>query len=114
MAKHDGSGFAWFLAGMALGIAGALLTAPHSGEETRRQLREQAAKSRERLQAAGRTAAGRGRSLMDEAAESGRKVYERGQELYRKGRSLAEETATELGKKSAAPLSESTDKASEA
>ena len=81
MAKHEGSEFVWFLAGIAIGLAGALLTAPQAGEETRRQLREQAA---------------RGRELVDEAAESGRKVFERGRELYKSGRSLAEETAAEL------------------
>ena len=82
MAKHEGSEFVWFLAGIAIGLAGALLTAPQAGEETRRQLREQAARGRERLREARRTASERGRELVDEAAES--------------GRSLAEETAAEL------------------
>ena len=96
MAKHDGSEFAWFLAGIAIGLAGALLTAPQTGEETRRQLREQADRGRERLREARCNASERGRELMDEAAESGRKVFERGQELYKKGRNLAEETAADL------------------
>jgi gas vesicle protein len=96
MAKHEGSEFAWFLAGVALGLAGALLTAPQSGEETRRQLREQAERGRERLREAGRNASERGRGLVDEAAESGRKAFERGRDLYKKGRNLAEETAADL------------------
>ncbi len=96
MAKHDGSEFAWFLAGIALGLAGALLTAPQTGEETRRRLREQAERGRERLREARQNASERGRDLMDDAAESGRKVFERGRELYKKGRNLAEETAADL------------------
>ena len=96
MAKHEGSEFVWFLAGIAIGLAGALLTAPQAGEETRRQLREQAARGRERLREASRSASARGRERMDEAADSGRKVFERGRELYKSGRSLAEETAAEL------------------
>jgi gas vesicle protein len=97
MAKHEGSEFAWFLAGVTLGLAGALLAAPQSGEETRRQLRQQAERGRERLREARRKASERGRELVDEAAESGRRVFERGQELYKKGRNLAEETAADLG-----------------
>jgi len=96
MAKHEGSEFAWFLAGIAIGLAGALLTAPQSGEETRRQLREKAERGRDRLREARRNASERSRELMDEAAESGRKVFERGRELYREGRNLAEETAADL------------------
>jgi len=96
MAKHDGSEFAWFLAGIALGLAGALLTAPQTGEETRRRLREQAERGRERLREARQNASERGRDLMDDAAESGRKVLERGRDLYKKGRNLAEETAADL------------------
>lgn len=96
MAKHKGSEFAWFLAGITLGLAGALLTAPQSGEETRKQLREQARRGRERMREARHYASERGRELMDEAAESGRKVFERGQELYKRGRNLAEETAADL------------------
>jgi len=103
MAKHDGSEFAWLLAGIAIGLAGALLTAPQTGEETRRQLREQAERGRERLREARERASERGRDLMDEAAESGRKVFERGRELYKKGRNLAEEAAEELAD---APLPE--------
>lgn len=96
MAKHEGSEFAWFLAGVTIGLAGALLTAPQSGEETRKQLREQVDRGRERFREARRNASERGRELMDEAAESGRRVFERGQELYKKGRNLAEETAADL------------------
>ena len=72
MAKHEGSEFVWFLAGIAIGLAGALLTAPQAGEETRRQLREQAARGRERLREAGRNASERGRELVDEAGPAGR------------------------------------------
>lgn len=112
MAKHDGSEFAWFFAGIALGFTGALLTAPQSGEETRRQLREQAARGRERLREARRNASERGRELMDDAAESGRKAFERGRDLYRKGRNLAEETAADLADApTPEPLAEASDTA---
>ena len=41
MSDHDsGSSLAWFLAGAALGAAGALLFAPQSGRETREIIRQ--------------------------------------------------------------------------
>ena len=43
MAKHRNEGnFAWFVAGVTVGIAGAILFAPKSGKETRQQLAEAA------------------------------------------------------------------------
>lgn len=106
---HDGGGsIAWFLAGCALGAAGALLLAPQTGRETRAQLRERAERSRERLEEArreayerGRRAYEEGRRRADEAAESGRKYVERGRELYERGRSVAEETATRFRREAA-------------
>ena len=110
MARQDGSELAWFFAGLALGAAGALLTAPQSGEETRRQLREQADKGRERLFEVSKTAASRGQELAGEAAKSGRRAYQRGHELYEQGRDLAEENATEIANPPAPqPISEASD-----
>ncbi len=102
MARNEGSDLAWFLAGIAMGLAGGLLLAPEAGEETRRKLRERAERGRERLRDVSRDAAERGRGIMEDAADSGRKAYERGKELYRKGRNVAEETAAEI-EEAAAP-----------
>jgi gas vesicle protein len=110
MARQNGSELAWFFAGLALGAAGALLTAPQSGDETRRQLREQAGKSRERLFEVSKTAASRGQELAGEAVVSGRRAYQRGRELYEKGRNLAEENGTEIANPpTPQPISEASD-----
>ena len=74
MAKHSNEGnFAWFLAGVTVGIAGAILFAPRSGKETREQLAEAATKGREF------------------ASEQKRQATEFGRDLYEKGRDLVEE-----------------------
>ncbi len=98
--QDDGSKLVWFLAGAALGAAGAILMAPQPGRETRERLRRRAEEGRERLSEASRLAAdrgrelyGRGREVADEAIRSGRDVYGKGRELYERGKSLADETA---------------------
>jgi gas vesicle protein len=96
MARQNGSELAWFFAGVALGAAGALLSAPQTGEEARRKLLWQAEKGRDRLFEVSRTAADRGRDLAAEAAESGRRAYQRSRDIYRQGRNLAEDTAAEV------------------
>ncbi len=74
MAKHRSDGnFAWFVAGVTVGVAGAILFAPKSGKETREQLAEAAAKGR------------------DFASEQKRQATQFGRELYGKGRDLVEE-----------------------
>jgi gas vesicle protein len=73
--QYDQSRAVWFMAGVAIGATVALLFAPNSGEETRRRLREQAGKGRERL------------------TETGREIAERGREFYDKGRRIADEAA---------------------
>ena len=98
MADHDSdSGLVWFLAGAALGAAGAILLAPQSGRETRERLRLRAEEGRQRLSDAGRYAAEHGRQMADDAVRSGREIYGRGRELYERGRELADETAGILG-----------------
>jgi gas vesicle protein len=54
----------WFLAGVGIGTAVGVITAPKSGSETRHLL-----------------------------ASSGREYYERGRELYERGREFADEAA---------------------
>ncbi|MDE0261973.1 MAG: YtxH domain-containing protein, partial [Bryobacterales bacterium] len=73
-AKHRNEGnFAWFVAGVTVGIAGAILFAPKSGKETRQQLAEAASKGREF------------------ASEQKKQATQFGRELYEKGRDLVEE-----------------------
>ena len=63
----------WFCAGAALGATIALLYAPQSGDETRKQIR------------------GVARKGADKIADSGRQISELGRELYEKGRQLADD-----------------------
>ncbi len=101
MAEHDsGARLVWFLAGAALGAAGAILMAPQPGSETRDRLRRRVEEGRERVSEASRHAADRGREIYgrsrevaDEAVRSGRDIVGRGKELYERGRQLADETA---------------------
>jgi gas vesicle protein len=65
----------WFLAGAAIGAAVALLYAPRSGAETRREIGRRADKGREAI------------------TESGRDIVERGRDLYAKGKRIADEAA---------------------
>ena len=68
--RNDGSNAAWFLAGLTVGIASAVLFAPRSGKETRDSIAE---------------ATNRGRDFADrkrrEVADFGREVFDQGREL---------------------------------
>lgn len=75
MSEDRSSRLVWFLSGAAIGAAVALLYAPQSGQETRRQIGE-------------RTGAGR-----EALAGSGKEVFDQGKELYDKGRKIADEAA---------------------
>jgi gas vesicle protein len=75
--KDDGARLVWFLAGAALGAAGALLMAPQPGHETREQLRRRAEQGRGYVQ------------------DRGREAVDRSRELYQRGREIAEEAATQ-------------------
>lgn len=65
----------WFVAGVAVGATIALLYAPQSGADTRRQIRKTAEKGRERL------------------AESSRELLDKGRGLYERGREIADDAA---------------------
>ncbi len=91
MAKHESSSLAWFLAGVTVGVAGAILYAPRSGREAREALGGTTRIGRDKLERTGRLAAERGREfyeqgrrLASEAAESGREAIERGKEAIGK------------------------------
>ena len=75
MPEDNSNKVVWFLTGAAIGAAVALLYAPQSGEETRRQLRQKADEGREHL------------------TDSGRELVDRGRDLYEKGRAMADEAA---------------------
>lgn len=71
MAKQDdGSQFTWFLAGLTIGIAGAILFAPKSGRETRESIASAASRGRK----LGRDALRRGREAAEEAKDAGKSV----------------------------------------
>jgi gas vesicle protein len=73
--RDDGSKVVWFVAGVSIGAAIALLYAPASGAETRQKLIAKTGDGREAL------------------AESGREFMDKGRELYEKGRRLVDDAA---------------------
>ena len=74
--ENDAGGkLTWFLMGVALGAACALLYAPKSGKETRDFISEKA-------QAAGNTVTGTSRDL-----------YERGKDVFDKGKQVVDDAA---------------------
>ena len=77
------NGALWFLVGVAVGGAIALLYAPQSGKETRQILGRKTDESREKIE------------------ETSREILEKGREMYEKGREMAEEAANmvERGRK---------------
>jgi len=87
MARDEGAGAGSILLAFALGaISGAavaLLSAPQSGEETRRFLGEKAREGRERAA----EAAARGRDMLNQGRETLTTAIERGREAYQQARS---------------------------
>lgn len=75
MERENSNGVIWFISGVALGAAVALLLAPEAGKRTRRRLVKQAERGRKTVM------------------ESGREIYERGRDLYERGREIAEDAA---------------------
>lgn len=73
--RDDGAKVVWFLAGVSIGAAIALLYAPASGKETRKKLIDKTGDGGEAL------------------AETGREFMEKGRELYDKGRRLVDDAA---------------------
>jgi gas vesicle protein len=71
--EYDGSKVVWFLTGVAVGAAIALLYAPQSGHDTRKYIRKKAEEGRGAL------------------TDAGKDILDSGREVYDKGRKIAEE-----------------------
>jgi gas vesicle protein len=85
MARDDsgaGTVIVAFVLGALTGAAVALLTAPASGEETRRKIGEKAREGRERAEEAAR----QGRELWNRQRETLANAFERGREAYQQAR----------------------------
>jgi len=93
MADEDYGGKAvWFLTGIAIGAAVALLYAPASGEVTRRKIRRKTEEGREALVDSGKEMLERGREMYDR----GRKLADDAAEMFERGRKIVEGTAANL------------------
>ena len=85
MAFEDNSSkMVWFFAGAAIGAAIALLYAPHSGEETRRLIGEQAHRGKDKLAESSHDMVEKGKELFD----SGKELADQASELFESGRKL--------------------------
>ena len=93
MASQEYGGKAvWFMAGIAIGATVALLYAPATGEDTRRQLSRKAQRGRDALADSGSDLLDRGREMYDR----GRKLADEAAELFERGRKIVESTASNL------------------
>lgn len=100
MAKHnEGGNFAWFLAGVTVGVAAAILFAPRSGRETRKSIADAAAKGRDLAEKKsrevvefGREVYDQGRDMAHDAAEAGKEALDKGKEVLADLTAKAEES----------------------
>ena len=92
MAEEYGSKAVWFMAGIAIGATVALLYAPATGEDTRRQLSRKAQRSRDAIADAGSDLLDRGRDMY----ERGRKLADEAADMFERGRKIVESTASNL------------------
>ena len=96
MSDRNGSGVLWFLAGLGIGAAVAILYAPHSGEETRQILMSKAEEGRDFVRKRARDAreqaeqwASRGKDVINSQKEQIRSAVEAGRQAYREKTSSA-------------------------
>lgn len=93
MADQDYSGkVVWFMAGIAIGATVALLYAPATGEQTRRQIAKKAQKSADALADSSEDLLDRGREMY----ERGRKLADEAADMFERGRKIVESTASNL------------------
>ncbi len=86
--ENSGALIGWFVGGLLLGGAVALLVAPQSGVRTRRVIRKQAKRGRKSILESSQDIVDRGRELY----ERGREIAEETAELFERGRKIAEKT----------------------
>jgi gas vesicle protein len=87
-----GNKVVWFMAGIAIGATVALLYAPATGEETRRQLSKRAQEGRDALTDSGGDLLERGRDMY----ERGRKLADEAADMFERGRKIVDSTASNL------------------
>ena len=92
MAEEYGSKAVWFMAGIAIGATVALLYAPATGEDTRRQITRKALRGRDALADSGGDLLDKGREMY----ERGRKLADEAAEMFERGRKIVESTASNL------------------
>jgi gas vesicle protein len=94
MSDHDGSGFAWFLAGLGVGAAIGILYAPQSGSETREALRARAEEGRDYVKTRARDVRSqasewvdKGRDVVGQQKDQFKAAYEAGRQAYQEATS---------------------------
>lgn len=120
MAKQkDDNNLAWFVAGLALGVAGAILFAPRSGQETRESLAKTAARGREfanrkrqEAEELGREVLEHGREAATETVRAGKEILEHGRQVAAEARAAGKE-ALDRGRQILDTMAPKTDEASE-
>ena len=90
--QEYGSKVVWLMAGIAIGATVALLYAPATGENMRRQIRKKAQKSADALADSGGDLLDRGREMYDR----GRKLADEAADMFERGRKIVESTASNL------------------
>lgn len=90
---HAGLVLMAFVMGAITGAAVALLTAPTTGEETRRILNEKAREGRDKASVAAR----RGREFVQKQRDHVSTAMDRGREAYQRARDSTDDAAEEQG-----------------
>jgi gas vesicle protein len=86
MDDNNGSTVGWFLAGVAVGAAAALLYAPQLGKKTRQYLGKTTQDGRDAMEASGKELMERGKDLY----ERGKKIADDAAELFERGKKLVQ------------------------
>jgi gas vesicle protein len=85
--KSEGvNGFAWFLTGVVLGAAAAILYAPKTGRDTREFVTQQTRRGKEAVTETTESIVDSGRDMFDR----GRKLVEEAAALFERGRKLVQ------------------------
>jgi len=100
--RNGGGGVLWFLAGLGIGAAVAILYAPQSGNETREVLMAKAEEGRDYVRKRARDAreqagnlAQRGKEVINTQKEQIRSAVEAGRQAYREKTSVASSSEAE-------------------